>query len=190
MWNWIAQNPALVLFLTIGAFGFLIVALSFFFGELHEAFDTDGDFEAEMDSDLDGDLHDGSPGIFSLKVISVFLAAFGGFGAIAMSLGLGVLLSMLAGLAGGFVLAAVVWYFAKLLYSQQATSQVDTADLIGRKAEVIISIPAQGLGQVRCLVGESMIEKIACARDGDAIPQRTEVLIEDISGDNVIVSRW
>jgi hypothetical protein len=97
---------------------------------------------------------------------------------------------VLFGLAGGITLAGVVYYFGRLLYSQQSSSLISSTELVGRKAEVIVSIPAGGSGQVRCLVGESMIEKIAHTRDGSAIPQHAMVLIDEVLGESVIVRTW
>jgi hypothetical protein len=90
----------------------------------------------------------------------------------------------------GFVMGGLVYYFGRLLYAQQSSSHIDIAELVGCKAEVIVGIPEGGSGQVRCLFGESMIEKIARSRDGSSIPQHAAVLIEEVFGESVIVSPW
>jgi membrane protein implicated in regulation of membrane protease activity len=180
MWEAIAQFSSLSIFLIIGALGLAFLVLSFFFGEFFEAFDIGAEMDA---SDDDG-------GVFSLKVMSVFVTAFGGVSALAVYQGFSVLLSIAFGVTGGFVMAGLVYYFGRLLYSQQSSSHIDTADLVGCKAEVIVGIPEGGSGQVRCLLGESMIEKIARSRDGSPIPQHAAVLIEEVFGESVIVSPW
>ncbi|MCI0338182.1 MAG: hypothetical protein L0226_11430 [Acidobacteria bacterium] len=182
MWEVIAQLSALTVFLVVGTIGLVFLVLSFSFGEIFHIFD--------MDTHLDADLHEGGPGFFNLKVMSVLVTAFGGVGALCVSRGFGVLSSSLFGLIGGIALAGIVYYFGRLLYSQQSSSLITSADLIGCKAEVIVGIPAGGTGQVRCLVGESMVDKIARSRDGGAIPQHSTVLIEEVSGESVIVSPW
>jgi hypothetical protein len=55
-------------------------------------------------------------------------------------------------------------------------------------AEVSVSIPENGVGQVRCLVGESVIDKVARSSDGAAIAASSVVKIEDVVGESVIVS--
>ncbi len=169
----------LTVFLAIGAIGFLFVLISFLFGEIFEGLD----FGHDADHDFG---HEG-PGLISARVISIFVTAFGGFGAIAVSEGLGPLAGSIVGLAGGVALGAVVYYFARFLYSQQASSDITSEDLIGMTAEVVISIPAGDAGQVRCIVGESMIDKIARSKDGSPIPHNSLVRIEEISGESVIV---
>jgi hypothetical protein len=182
MWELLSQLNALTVFLAIGAVGLLFLLVSFVFGEVFGQLD--------FDHDVDHDLGDGGPGLFSLKVLSVFVTAFGGFGAIGLTQGLGLWLSSFLGLAGGVVLAGVVYFFARLLYAQQASSLVSADDLIGCRAEVVVGIPAGGFGQVRCLVGESRVDKIARSRDGGAIPQQAAVMIEEVAGESVVVSLW
>jgi hypothetical protein len=182
VWEAIAQFSALTIFLLIGASGLAFLIVSYFFGELFEVFDIGGDLSADTD--------DGGPGFFSMKVLSVFVTAFGGVSALAVAKDYSASISTLFGLIGGIAMAGVVYYFGRLLYSQQSSSLISPTELVGRKAEVIVGIPAGGSGQVRCLVGESMIEKIAHARDGSAIPQHAMVLIEEVFGESVIVRMW
>jgi membrane protein implicated in regulation of membrane protease activity len=180
MWDAIGQYSSFSIFLIIGALGLAFLVISFFFEEFFDIF--------EMGIDLDAG--DNGGGVFSLKVMSVFVTAFGGVSALSTYKGFSVLLSIAFGVTGGFVMAGMVYYFGRLLYSQQSSSHVDIADLVGCKAEVIVGIPEGGSGQVRCLFGESMIEKIARSRDGSPIPQHAAVLIEEVFGESVIVSLW
>src|SRR5207245_3696042 len=91
---------------------------------------------------------------------------FGGFGAIGMRLGYGVGLSTAMGFGGGFVFAALVYLFTWYLFSQQASSLVEVKDLKGATAEVSVAIPPQGIGQVRCTMGGSVIERDEGSTDG------------------------
>jgi hypothetical protein len=180
MWEAIAQYSSSSIFLVIGALGLAFLVISFIFGEFFELFDIGTGLEAGADGG----------GVFSLKAMSVFVTAFGGVSALSVYKGIGVLPSIALGVTSGFVMAGLVYYFGRLLYAQQSSSHIDTADLVGCKAEVIIGIPAGGSGQVRCLFGESMVEKIARSRDGRPIPQHAAVLIEEVFGESVIVSPW
>jgi membrane protein implicated in regulation of membrane protease activity len=122
-------------------------------------------------------------------VLSVFVTAFGAFGAIGIHLGYGVGPSTAMGFGGGLAFAAVIYLFASFLYSQQATSHIRVSELVGCTGEVSVAIPKGGLGQVRCTLGDTVIEKIARARDNEEIPANTLVKIEEIGGESVIVRR-
>jgi len=169
----------MTIFLAIGAVGLLFTLVSFLFGEIFEAMEFEGDFDHEID-------HDG-PGLFSVRVISVFVTAFGGFAAISNSHGIGTVASSLLGIAGGVLLGGVVYLFARFLYSQQASSTISSDDLLGLIAQVVVSIPEGGMGQVRCIVGETMLDKIAQSEDGSSIPLNASVRIVRVTGESVIV---
>jgi membrane-bound ClpP family serine protease len=77
-----------------------------------------------------------------------------------------------------------------LLYKQQATSSVTTSQLIGRPAQVIVSIAPGSLGQVSCRIGEERVEKLARARDGSEIKVGATVRVEEVAGDSLIVSPY
>jgi len=176
-----SQISAITVFLGIAAVGFLFLLISLIFGEL---FDLFGDF----DHDWDHDLGHGGPGFFSSRVLSVFITAFGGIGAIAVSRGYSIFASSLMGFAGGVLLATPVYIFARFLYSQQASSMVQVSDLIGRTAQVTVAIPRGNVGQIRCLLGNEVIEKTARSRDGSAIAFNSLVRVEELIGESVIVS--
>ena len=77
---------------------------------------------------------------------------------------------------------------AGFLYSQQASSDVRVQEVVGRTARVVIAIPASGVGQVRCQLGEQMVDKIARAKDGQPIPENTAVTVLEVLGDTVVVA--
>lgn len=171
------QVNAFSVFLAIAAVGFLILIVSLFFGGVFDHF--------EIDHDADH----GGPGFFSTRVISVFVTAFGAFGAIATHYDLGPLPASAIGFAGGLVLATPVLIFARFLYSQQATSESRSADLVGQLGRVTVAIPAGGLGQIRCRIGEELIDKVARTRQGEPVPENVMVLVDEVLGETVIVTR-
>jgi membrane protein implicated in regulation of membrane protease activity len=180
--EWLAQVSAFGVFLSIAAFGFLFLLISLLFGEISDAF-------GGHDSDGGADADHGGPGFFSTRILSVFVTAFGGFGAVATHYGLTPLPASGVGFLSGVVFSVAVYLFARFLYSQQSSIEIQTADLVGQTARVVVAIPADGVGQVRCRVGEELIDKIARSRDGVAIPDNAVVKIEEILGDTVVVSR-
>lgn len=165
---------ALTVFLVIAAVGLFFIAASFFLGDLIDDFDFDGDGIGD--------------GIINTRVIAVFILAFGGFGAVASQLGFGAFTGAAAGLASGIVLGGLVALFGWFLHKQQASSSVGQAQLVGRTAQVTVSIPAGGIGQVMCRVGEERVEKLARVRDGVELKAGSLVLIEDFAGDSAIVT--
>jgi len=170
-------------FLAIAALGFLFLLISLIFGEIFEHF-GDG-----ADHDLDHDMDHGGPGFFSPRVMSVFITAFGGTGAIAAHYGASTLASSGIGAISGMLFATLIFYFAKFLYSQQATTQVKATDVIGQTARVVIGIPKDGVGQVRCRVGDELLDKIARSENGEPIPENTPVRVEQVLGEIIIVKR-
>lgn len=170
---------AFIVFLAIAAVGFLFLIISLFFGEIFEHFD----------GSLDHDMDHGGPGFFSTRIISVFITAFGGFGAIATDQGASALAASGIGAVAGFLLAAPVYFLAKFLYGQQASSEHRSQDLVGKVGRVVVSIPAGGVGQVRCTLGEELVDKIARGREPDAIPENTSVIVEEVVGETIVVRR-
>jgi hypothetical protein len=173
---------AFAIFLAIAAVGFLFLIISLLFGEIF----GHGDIGAHG-GDVHGDAH--GVGFLNLRVLSVFVTAFGGFGAIGVHLGYRTEISTAIGLVGGFIFGGIIYLFASFLYGQQASSGVGVGELVGRTGQISVAIPAGGLGQVRCALGESVVEKLARTVDGGAIPANTSVKIESIVGETVLVRR-
>jgi len=166
---------ALTVFLAIAGLGLTFLVVALVFGELFDA----------------GDLHDGTAdghGIVDSRAIAVFITSFGGFGAIGIQLGLGVAGSSLLGLFSGFALAGLVTLFGRFLHSQQASSSVGNAQLVGRTAQVTVMIPSGGIGQVSCRIGEERIERLARSREDTDLRPGMLVRIEEFAGDSAIVS--
>ena len=180
MWESLSQISALGVFLVIALIGFVFLVISLVFGEVFEHF--------EFAHDLGHDLGHGGPSVFSVQGIAVFITTFGAVGAIGTYLGYSVLPSSGFGFVSGIVLSALVYFFASFLYGQQASSTTTTADLVGRTAQVSVAIPENGVGQVRCLIGESMVDKIARSRHGAAIGLNSAVKVEEVLGESVVVS--
>lgn len=170
----------LTVFLAIAAVGFIFLLVSLVVGDIFDSFG----FETGLDGGADGH------GFLDSRVISVFVSSFGGFGAIGIQMGLGIVASSLMGLAGGVVLGGLVSLFARFLYKQQSSSSVGTAQMIGRTAQVIVSIAPGSLGQVSCRIGEERVEKLARSKDNREIKAGAIVRVDEIAGDSVIVSPY
>ncbi len=178
--EFLSSISPLMVFLAIAAIGFIFLLVSLVVGDI---FDSLG-FDAGLDGGADGH------GFLDSRVISVFITSFGGFGAIGIQMGLGIVASSLIGLASGVVLGGLVSIFGRFLYKQQSSSSVGTAQLIGRTAQVIVSIAPGSLGQVSCRIGEERVEKLARAKDNREIKAGAMVRVDEIAGDSVIVSPY
>jgi membrane protein implicated in regulation of membrane protease activity len=178
--EWLSQVSAFTIFLSIAGVGFVFLLVSLIFGEIFEH------FEGGFDHDLD--LDHGGPGILSTRVLSVFVTAFGGFGAVATHYGLAPAPASGVGFASGMLFASMIYAFARFLWSQQATSETRVSDLVGQTARVVVGIPSGGVGQIRCRIGEQLIDKIARARDDRAIPEYAVVRVLEVLGETVIVA--
>ena len=119
--GWLAQLSSFTVFLSIAGIGFFFLLISLVFGEVF------GHFEAHIDHDI-GD--HGGPGFFSTRVLSVFVTAFGGFGAVATHYGLGTVPASGVGFASGLFFGSLIYLFASFLYGQQATSGVDRKSVV------------------------------------------------------------
>lgn len=171
-----ATFSLMTIFLAIGGLGFLFLLVSLVIGDIFDSlgFHFDG---------ADGDF-----GVLDSRVISVFLTAFGGFGAIGITLGFATLGGIAFGLLGGFIFGAVVFYFGRFLTNQQSSSSVSSDSLIGRPAQVIVGIKPGQVGQISCRVGEEKVEKLARTAGGEEIMAGQMVRIDSIGSDSVIVS--
>lgn len=176
--EWLSQLTAFGVFLGIAGIGFLFLLVSLVFGEAFE----------HMGVDADHSLDHGGPSFLSARGISVFVTTFGCIGAAGISYGLSTAAASGAGFVGGMAFATLIFLFARFLYGQQSSSDVRTQDVVGQIARVVVAIPPAGVGQVRCRVGEELIDKVARSHDGAAIAENTSVRIEEVVGEVVVVS--
>jgi membrane protein implicated in regulation of membrane protease activity len=126
--------------------------------------------------------------VFSVRIMSSFLTAFGVGGVVARYYGLSHPAASGVGTVAGVVMSALVYQFARILYSQQASSELHMTSLVGRSAEVSVAIPARGVGQITLTVGGERTDHIARSADDRAIARGAEVTITALRGDSVIVA--
>jgi membrane protein implicated in regulation of membrane protease activity len=173
----------MLIYAAIGAFGLLFLLVMLFVGDL---FGGDHEFHG---GDGGGGDHGGGPGFLSARIMSSFLTAFGVGGMVARYYELSHPAAAGCGVVTGVVMSGVVYQFAKVLYSQQASSEVRMARLIGKAAEVTVGIPQGGMGQVTLEYGGERTTQIARSKDGSVIPPGTAVVVTALLGDSIIVER-
>ena len=177
---WVLGFSAFAVFLGIAAVGFLVLIVSFFMGELFDFGDHSFDHHMDVGEGVS---------FMSSRVLSVFVTAFGGFGAIGTHLGYGIGVSTGMGLAGGLAFGGLIYLFATFLYGQQASTDASISELAGRKGQVSVAIPKGGVGQVRCMLGQTAVDKIARSKDGGEIAAGMMVVVEEATGDTIIVRK-
>lgn len=143
--------------------------------------------EASFDhGDLDGH---GGPSPYGIRVIASFLMFFGVGGMIGQYARWEHPASSALGLGLGLIGATVVYRFARLLHSQEATSELSFGGLLSRSAQVTIAIPENGVGEVSLMVGAEQTAQLARSVDGSAIPSGGEVVITAVRGSQLVVTR-
>jgi hypothetical protein len=174
----------MIIYAAIAVFGVLLLLVMLLVGEL---FGGDHDLSHEM-ADGHGDAdHGGGPSIFSTRIMASFLTAFGVGGIVGRYYQLSHPASSGVGVLFGVVMSSIVYQFAKLLYSQQASSDLHMMGLVGAAAEVSVAIPAGGVGQIVVTSGGERTEHIARAADRKALARGAAVVITGIGGDSVTV---
>jgi membrane protein implicated in regulation of membrane protease activity len=169
----------------IGLLGLLFLLAMLFMGDL---FGGDHDFDHGGDIGHDGDFGSG-PSFLSARIISSFITAFGVGGVIGRYYNLSHPASSGIGIITGVMMAGLVYQFAKILYSQQASSELRMAGLRGVRGEVTVTIPENGVGEIMLTAGGERTTHIARSADGRSIPAGTEVVITNPLGQSVVVSR-
>jgi membrane protein implicated in regulation of membrane protease activity len=176
----------MLIYAAIALVGFAFLLVMLFVGEVfggdHDIGDHDGGF-----GHVDGDLG-GGPSVFSSRIMSSFITAFGVGGVVARYYDLPHPAASGVGILSGAVMAGLVYQFAKILYGQQASSELQMTRLVGRSAEVSVAIPADGVGQVSLSLAGERTEHLARSKDGRAVPRGAEVVITALRGDSVVVT--
>lgn len=171
------------IFLTMLFIGFALMISSLFV-------DHDHDFDhGDVDVTSAHEVSDG-PSWLNLKIISVFLAAFGAMGSITRYYHYSMMRSSLVALAGGFTLALCTYEILKAFYAQQASSHVSEAEVIGKTALVTVAISDFSVGEVTLIVKGSQLSYVARSAvfTGEPIREGSLVCINGLGGGVAIVS--
>ena len=129
----------------IATFGFLFLLVMLFVGEFFGADHEVGAHDLAVEHG-DADVG-GGPSLFSARIMAAFLTAFGVGGIVGRYYGLSHPAASGVGVAAGVVMSGLVYEFARILYSQQASSEVHMTGLVGKAAEVTVPIPEEASGR-------------------------------------------
>jgi membrane protein implicated in regulation of membrane protease activity len=88
------------------------------------------------------------------------------------------------------VVAGIVsWFFYRIMLATQSTSQPRAEEAIGMEAEVTVSIPHQGLGEIAYTLRGARLTSSAKTADNKEIPARAMVKIVKQVGNTCIVEK-
>lgn len=177
----------MLIYAAIGAVGFILLVGMLVVGDLFGGDHDLGGHDVTVDHGGDADYGAG-PSVFSVRMMAAFLTAFGVGGVVGRYYELSHPAASGVGVVCGFVMATLVYQFAKLLYSQQASSEIRMTSLVGKTAEVSVAIPPNGIGQVALTVAGERSEHIARSAEGGALPRGAEVVVTGLRGDSLVVA--
>ena len=164
-----------LVFLAIAVGSFLAIGASFLFGGGHDGHDFGHD----------GVDHGGAP-FLSPQIIFSFTLGFGSAGAIASTAGLALHWSIIIGMGSGVLMAGLAYVLMAILYKQQATSIVPTKSALGKIANVVVAIPANGNGEVGLEVEGQYRTYLARSRRGE-IAKGSRVKVVEHQGGELLV---
>lgn len=168
------------MFIFIALIGLIFLAISALFGH-----DTDHGLEAAHEVSFAE-----HPSPFSLRVISLFLTAFGATGQMAHMYGLGYTASSAIGLGAGLVVGYAGYALISLFMGQQSSSVVEADELVGAVGQVSIAIPEGGVGQISLNVQEKRMYPTARAAAADvSIAEGAQVKVVSSTGNTVYVEK-
>lgn len=129
--------------------------------------------------------------LLSPITLATFITTFGGSGIVYMKvLNLPPVAHMPASAATSAVLAlSVAWLLFKLFKATGASSEAKIDELVGLEAEVITSIPAEGVGEIAYIAREARYNAPARSVDGKPVPARGIVKITKILGGTFVVEK-
>lgn len=186
--------------------GFLFALIGAVFGEIGGHFHVDvGGHNVDLGHSVSsshgfesgehgGDFASGSdhmPGASFLNTITLatLIGCFGLFGLIAVWVfHMGALTSLAFSMPASLV-AAIAQFavYVKLFINAQASSEATVSDVLGCRAEVIATIPADSVGQITYVIKGSRFTAPAASADGVSIKRGTSVLVVNVKGSTLVV---
>ena len=177
-----------IIYWSMAGVGTLVVVVLLILGLDHDfdfGVDADVGFDADVAFDVAHDLavaHEG-PSPLGLKTIMAFVGGWGWGGLIGLDALKWGVFSLPFGMAVGLALAAVVFYFMRFLYAQEATSTVGVAHMVGQEGVVLTTIPSGGTGEIRLNVQGTSLKCLARSESQEAVPAGATVsVVEEVGG--------
>lgn len=148
-------------------------------------------FAGGHDADVhDADVPDLDAGftILSLRSLLAFGMFMGYTGVVALRLGGGWLIALLAGVAAGVLAAWLAWRLLRIILRLQSSGTLDMQNAIGQTGEVYLAIPAgqHGTGKVMLELQGALREMDAVSEEA-AIPNGQPVLVVGLTDEGALI---
>ena len=152
-------------------------------------FDIDHDIVGHVDTDGSSDTGTIHFSPLSPVIVAMFITAFGAMGMICLKVfKWSPYPSMAVAVLTGVVIATVTFFiFTAIFKATQGSSEAILADVIGKEAEVITTIPADGLGEVAYVSRGTRYTASARAAQKNEIKSHSVVIVEKIVGNTLHV---
>jgi membrane protein implicated in regulation of membrane protease activity len=171
--------------MTIGVIYTALLALGIVYALFSAVFGwfADHDFGG-VHVDASGHLDAGQPHPISGTILATFITGFGAGGTVAhYHLGWTLFSGLLIATLSGVVLAGTAFLALEFLFSRtQAGGEFSTGEAVGRIAEVITPIAADGIGEVAYSMKGQRERSAARSIDSIEIPRGRSVVIEKFVG--------
>lgn len=171
------QNDTLsLIYVVLLGISLLFVVMSLLGAEVTDAIDLDLDLDIEADGlDL--------PSVSGFA-LAVFMASFGAIGLITkLGMGMSAMGSVLSAVLAGLVLGTAAQALFIYVLSPTKSSHYSLADdAIGRRADVIISIPDDGTGKIAFDNPSGRVTLGARSTTGEPIRSGEAVIVEKVVG--------
>ena len=162
--------------------------------------DVDVDADIGVDADVDVDSGDGDGAMVhassaadlhfvSVNGILAFLAVGPWFVVGTYSMWGSHVISILCGIASGFVAMYLVALMLRALKKLEQSGTINMKDAIGKIGEVYLTVPEmdKGRGKVNLVLGGQLQDYTAISRDSEPIAFGTKVRVVDIEDDDTLV---
>ncbi len=138
-------------------------------------------------ADFDGSIIFGP---FSPLVIAFFLTSFGGSGLVYVKYIPNSVLSLPAAIVTAIIFAwLLILFFNRVIAAVQSSSEVRILNMVGETAEVTVTIPATGMGEIAYVAMGSRNVSPARTDSGTDIPRFSNVRITRVSGNIFFVDK-
>lgn len=147
-----------------------------------------GGHSVDLGHGVEGEVH--FP-LLSPVTISMFVATFGGSGLILMKVFLWPTAGHVTGailVAGGAALATAYLLY-KVFQATAAGAPPSSTEALGLEAEVTVSIPNQGIGEIAYTVQGTRLTGTARTVDGKELPAQTAVKVLKVVGNSFLVQK-
>lgn len=164
---------------------------------VHHDIGTHHDMSANHDANMHHSVDGGDPGdfatmhVFTLQTIITFLTVFSWSSIVLVGTNVPKAISLTVGIVLGLVTMILVAKMVQLSSKLAENGTVDLRNAIGEVATVYIPCPPknEGMGKVTLTVQGQMMELGAFNTGTEVLRTGTQVIVTDVSGDDVVVEK-